>query len=245
MLKSKALLIACISLSCIVSLSYALSPAASTRQRIEAPPENTSQALEVISTARVEDRVKLALKNVSKKTITGYQLSIGESRVQIEFLDADEPSQQALAPEGVYEEWYKLSPNTADIKITILAVVFDDGKSEGDERFIKEIKDVRHGKRLQLARIIPLIRKAEVAQDMDTAAALEDLEIQITALPEFKDATLSGNVQLGLQNGREFILNKIRALKHTNRNRGLPQRTIVIGNLREHTERKLEALATQ
>src|SRR2546423_1497821 len=104
------------------------------RQNITALPEATSHALEVVSTERVEDRVKIALKNVSNKTINGYQLSVSGSRVQIEFLDADDPDQQALAPGEVYEDWFKLKSASADLEVIILAVVFEDGESEGDKR---------------------------------------------------------------------------------------------------------------
>lgn len=242
MQKPKVLFVVLITLICIVPLSYALSSVRSTRQ-VKDQPTAISHALQVVSMKRVEDRVKVVLKNVSNKSITAYQISVNGGRVQYEFLDADDPSLQELTPGSVYEDWFPLSSAATDVEVTVLAVVFTNGKSEGDERFIKEIKDVRLGQRMQFARILPLIRKVEGAQDLDTAAALTELEAQIRALPEIKDATLSGNVGLGLHNGKEFILNRIKALKHTNQTRGLPDRAVAIGRIKERTEKKLAALA--
>lgn len=229
-------------LGVLVIISTAVSSSTILRPQRSLKVKNTTQALQLVGTSRVEGRIKLTLRNVSPKNINGFQILVGKSRVQVEFLDADEPGRQTLASGGIYEDWFlnESNPNVPDV--VIFAVMFEDGSSDGEADMIREMEQTRQGKRIQVERFKSLLQNALAASGGDTVEVLEKIEHDILATPEDMDERLPGNVKLGLYNEKSRLLNELRHLK-----RNLPTGDILntkteLIKLKERIDRRLSKL---
>ncbi|HEX8128887.1 MAG TPA: hypothetical protein VF527_07285 [Pyrinomonadaceae bacterium] len=201
-----------------------------------------THALSIFSATINEDSIKLALKNESDKKINGFQITVNELRVQVEFLDADEPARQVLHPGAIYEQWYQFHPTSKTPEISIQAVVFEDGSSDGDTNMIREIKETRLGQKMQLQHFIPSLKKALKAPDADTIAVLDRLESEILSLEENQSDNLSGNIKLGIHNEKTRILGMIQQLRRTQQTRGSVQIKKVLVDFQEKAEKKQSKL---
>ncbi|HEX8774912.1 MAG TPA: hypothetical protein VF735_15165 [Pyrinomonadaceae bacterium] len=180
--------------------------------------DNKTQAFQIISSEINNGVVTVSLRNGYSKTINGFTLGDSESSgIQIDFTSTD----SAIAPGENYQ--YKIplrsiqsSLNSAEnnkFKLKVLSVVFDDGSSDGDYHAIVQMKNRRHGEKVQLARIIPLLNKALASSDADIFDALSRLKSQISALSIEPENGQPAEIVGGLHHGKEDALAQIRALE--------------------------------
>jgi len=101
--------------------------------------------------------VVLTLRNDSNRVITAFELDDSGVILRAEMISSD----RVMAPGTTTTKLCGLpSPTSPENGITVLAVVYEDGTSEGDAKFVKQIFDERAGTQAQMARILPLFRDA-------------------------------------------------------------------------------------
>lgn len=207
--------------------------------------DNKTQAFQIISAIRDGETVQLSLKNGYSKAISGFTISSSDtSGVQVDFTPADE----VIAPGGIYN--YKTSvaslqsSDSLSDKLTlrILSVVFEDGTSDGDHQAIADIKNRRLGEKIQLARILPLLRQALSSPDADRPTVLARLKSQITSLPVKPENGQPGEITGGLLHGKEYILRDIRALEQEQSEEGNVNLREKLNKIKERYERKAARL---
>lgn len=155
---------------------------------------------------------EIIFKNQYSKRITGFEISIAGTRVQTELiLGGDE--QEFIPPGSVYPKAYAAQAELYKYGIQILAVMFDDGSSDGDITYIKEIKDYRLGIKIERERVLSLLEPIINSKNQDTSTALEAMEAQLSAtLPLSQQTGKLDNIGLGVRNEKQRILDEIRML---------------------------------
>ncbi|MGI9107454.1 MAG: hypothetical protein ACR2G4_14545 [Pyrinomonadaceae bacterium] len=160
----------------------------------------------------------LLLKNTYSKTINGYTLGIGPGgKVAVDLTIGS----QAIAPGSIAEERIPISNLQASSKgdtpqiITILAVLFEDGMSDGLPQVIAETRDRRLGTKIQIKRILSLIHISLTSLDSNKQIALNKLKTQITSLSEEPESGKSPNVKRGLRSAKEDTLTRLQNLERS------------------------------
>ena len=171
---------------------------------------NETRLLEVAKAEPKADSINLVLKNNHTKYITGFQIRIGQVTVQSEFIGSDE----VFPPGTVYEKQYPVEEKSSRASITVLAVIFEDGSSDGNPQYIKQIKDKRLGEKTQIKRAIPLLQKGSEASEGDPAEALRQLRADISSLAVKDKEYLSDDYALGLHDRKALLLRQLERLQH-------------------------------
>ena len=179
-----------------------------------------TEALEVVSASAVNRFAKVSLKNVSNKNVNGVQLAINGGILQIEFLDADAPENQKIAPGAIYEEVFPFD-GKEPVEVAILAVTFDDKSSDGRASLANQIFETRKGVKKQLVRFKPLLADALKSFDADSFTVFDRLERAANELPE-GDSEDSGAMRMGQIQAKHRIIQEINFVKEKHLNhRGL------------------------
>ncbi|SRR6266404_392722 len=165
-----------------------------------------------------EEFVVLEMKNVSRKGITAYSISADPNgRTDRDY----SISGHVIEPGEIEEiEIPRTAVKSADLinspgEIRILAVVFEDGTSEGDPAICSWIRDQRRGKKVQFRRIEQLLRRAINANDAPTLANLKTLRDSIASLPETTGEMDSAAFRSGLRGAKGLVVNLIDRLETT------------------------------
>jgi hypothetical protein len=161
--------------------------------------ERQTPALEVTAVDTTRDRETITLKNVSSRVITAYVVSAASMSVHTFESIGSGPAH----PPG--ETWvWTIGPElgrSVDQTIRILAVVFEDGSTEGNTPKIRELQYQRMGMLLEYARIDRILaahRGVVVDKDVLNAA--------IGRLPETSDEAMRSlaNVKFSGRSTREI-----------------------------------------
>jgi len=175
---------------------------------------NKTSAFSILEIKKISDNLfEITYKNNYSKTITGFEVSIGGMRIQTELiLGGDE--QQFISSGNTFQKAYAAQEGLDRDGIQILAVVFDDGSSDGDTRYIKEITDYRLGMKTERQRVLALLEQVITFKNQDISTALGELEANISSTaPSTQQESRLDNVQLGIRNERRRMLDEIRILK--------------------------------
>ncbi len=182
------------------------------------PPETIVKSLvkltPVTATILADNVLDVTLRNDYDKDVTAVAAEYaGGHTYHREYLSSQIKSRQTLAP-GATDLFYYEKPPTPGQKVRIIAVIFSDGTSDGDEEEIQWMRDVRRGIRIQLHRMLPYF--ANVANDLHlarkefqvTAVKFATLKSVAESLSVASDdgAPLSRGLESGLRHGRAFIL---------------------------------------
>jgi hypothetical protein len=196
--------------------------------------DNKTQSLEVISAETSEGWVHISLRNNSKKSVDGLQVRVGDVAVQTEFLGTDITFQAG----SVFAERYPTQQDSNNRGVTILCVVFDDGSSEGQPKYIKQIDDTRLGARTQTRRALSLIDQALARSNVNTET-LEKLKTDISSLPVRDNDDDNNDIVAGLQNRRAQLISQIEGVRSAQAMVGTngPQELIA---LKQHLNRSIK-----
>lgn len=153
---------------------------------------NKTQALNVDSVSEARPTYTLKVRNVSHKAINAiHSYGFENDRKQ----GGSGSSAANLIPAGrifviqqrfdLMEERLKTKAQSSPAKreIVIAAVVFDDGSYEGEPDVAADMAANLVGKRIQLSRVLPLLRKLVASQSQDSNQ-MKMLQEEIAALPE-------------------------------------------------------------
>jgi hypothetical protein len=166
-----------------------------------------------------DDDYILLLKNNYSKNINGYIIGIGASgKVTVDLTIGS----RVITPGDVAEEHIPISnlripseggaPNPS---ITILAVLFEDGTSEGAASAISEIKERRAGTKIQLKRILPLIQNLLSSPGSTKLTTLGQLKKQISSLPEGAEDATSAHAKKGFRSTKDDALMSLQNLEQS------------------------------
>lgn len=188
------------------------------RQKINRISETV--ALQVLSALVMNRRAKVSLRNVSTKNVNGIQLAINGGIFQIEFLDADGPENQKIAPGAIYEEVFPFD-GVEPVEVAILAVTFDDKSSDGRASLANQIFETRKGVKKQLVRFKPLLADALKSFDAESFTVFDRLERAANELPD-GDSEDSGAMRMGQIQAKHRIIQELNFVKEKHLNhRGL------------------------
>jgi Tfp pilus assembly major pilin PilA len=178
--------------------------------------KNRTSALQLAVSEVEVDVLRLQLKNTSRKAINGYTLSFGDGTTeQTDYTIGD----QVIAPDQVEERRITLSRTAsrdaaaAQHEMEVLAVVFTDNSSEGDNDAAVAILDTRKGLAIQERRLMPLLEEALKATDANLPSALATLKSRLAALPDPPESKLSLAVKHGLHDAKEGLVYRIQELE--------------------------------
>lgn len=224
-------------LGCIVIISASLLLTQSqSRHQNGLQVDSDTQAFQVISAERTGRYIRVLLKNNSSRGINGYTISVDDAQITKDITIAN----RVIAP-GETDEFHVPGDDNPSPEIRVLAVIFDNGMTDGNPSASAQLKGRRLGLKTQLQRILHLLQKALNDRQLDTRAAIDRLKTDISSLSERPDSTLPPESVGGLHDMREEVLSAIEDL-------GLSQETqksVLQGKLKllkSHLEQRLAAL---
>lgn len=142
--------------------------------------QNQTRSFELIRARQNLDVDKagpeLSLNNRYERNITAFALSVNGLIVMTDFAYSEGQDQRAIAPGAVYTSVfstiYSVNPAVASregFNVNVLAVLFDDNTSDGDEKAIAMLRYPRLKSKQLLTRIIDLFD-----QDLDSPRTTDD-----------------------------------------------------------------------
>jgi hypothetical protein len=186
---------------------------------------NLTEGFKPSSLTEKDGKYVMLLENNYSKNINGYVIGIGKSgKVAVDLTIGS----RAITPGGVAEEHIPISNLRAptDLRasteegaptpgITILAVLFEDGTSEGAAPVIAEIKERRAGTKIQLKRILSLLQSSPTSARTAKLIALGELKGQIASLSEGTQDAMSLHAKRGFRGAKEDILTRLETLEQS------------------------------
>lgn len=160
--------------------------------------QNKTRAFEVTRARRNLDfdtGPELSLKNGYEKNITAFAVSVNGLIVMSDFAYSENEDHRTIAPGVVYTSGFgnvRRSINSAtaageDFDIEILAVLFDDKSSDGDDKGVAFLRGNRRKSKRILTRIIDLLNeRLEPVRNIDDTASAE-LRHRISSLSSNPD----------------------------------------------------------
>jgi hypothetical protein len=183
---------------------------------------NKTAAFQVVSLElnAARDAYLLTLKNGYGKNINGYSIGAGASKLDVDLTGGE----RTIAPGDTAKESIPVSNLRAgsnetqpQADVSVLAVMFDDGSHDGDERAIAMVRQRRLGAKLQLQRINAILESAIATSSGVTPDTIDNVRTQISALSVEPPAGQSPMLKSGLKSAKEDLLLEIDRLKQ---NRG-------------------------
>ncbi|HYJ88544.1 MAG TPA: hypothetical protein VEW46_20930 [Pyrinomonadaceae bacterium] len=195
---------------------------------------NKTRSFEVLGVQRGPQEVKLTLKNNYPKTVTAFQISIGDNFTITEELIFAELSDIGIRPQEMVVKTYPLPLSllqNPSVNVIIKAIVLDDGTGDGDVLAFEDIKAARVGEEIQIRRTLKKLHefinsgesnvtrlRNEVSASLnasDSHTLKEVLEIEPAGvINRHSNSRLSDNLKRGLENGRQNALRKISEIEN-------------------------------
>jgi len=198
-------------MACTIGLIAVIWPTSknTVRQNSQLQLINETLSLQVTSLERKGDSIHLVLKNGYMKDITGFQVRVGNVTIQSEFIGSDE-----VFPPGVlYERVHSVQNGIDEKGIAILAVVFDDGSSDGNPKYINQIKYKRLGEKTQISHALPFIQKVLDASAVNWADSLKKLKSEIQSLEVKQSNQFPEDFVLGLHDRKLQLIRQIETIQ--------------------------------
>jgi hypothetical protein len=158
----------------------------------------------------------VTIRNSGVRTIRAYMLRCGDVALLQEFVP---PIHPGLLPGQVHERDFPIRPaakpdksslsqqNSASCSaLSLSAVLFDDGSAEGSANDIRNLKELRAGRVIQLNRIMALLREASTSdREPDAQTVLQDIARSVANLSLTLDDGRRPRhyTEVGMQNARQ------------------------------------------
>jgi len=101
-----------------------------------------------------------------------------------------------------------------------VSILFEDKASEGDTHYVQLVKDKRSGQRMELNRLVPLLRKAsETPRIQQSTALIQTLETEVSntvsesRIPASQSSLQTEARLIGIRTARNRVLNEIQRIK--------------------------------
>jgi hypothetical protein len=206
-----------VSVLVILALGFGMSSTGLYRrnsgQQVSTPPvKNLTMSLQVVKTEWTKQGDLLViLKNGYDKAITDYQVAVGQTQIETQFTDG--LTSKALAPGATQEEVYPPQAGAEMGNLTIVGVVFQDGTSDGDPQFAKEITEKHKGAEFVKTRALPMLRKALDSFDVNSPNTIGKLKSQIREIPDGRELGLSPDARAGNRHMVDYLLYRLNMLQ--------------------------------
>ena len=183
------------------------------REKIDLKKLNLSNKTSSLSLSKMErvsnELIRFSLKNNSSKKINGYFISWGSKTILVDYTLSDK--EENIPPYGdfVLEQHIDLDPDLYSKGFSILAVVFDDGTSEGDTPYVNNILDYREGNRVQIKKAISFLEKYP-SQELSPDRIKRELNTFVEDFGNSKvETSVSQYIKFGMNDAKEVILGDI------------------------------------
>lgn len=163
--------------------------------------QNKTHSFEVVqanSNPEANGCIQLSLRNGYRRNITAYVVTANRLISIIDFLYSEGDDQSGIAPDAVHTRPVcvpkAIDPEIAATEgrqIFVQAVVFDDGTGDGDPEFIADILNRRRGSKIQLTRIIGVVKRVLNSGNTIDDNALEALKSEISSLTTESQASVA------------------------------------------------------
>ena len=183
---------------------------ANSTQQSEIQVENRTQAFQVVNMERSADYLRVWLSNNYNKGINGYTIAVGTNLQITKDLTI---ANRVIEPGGTDEFRVSADNLNGQQNLRVLAVIFEDGTTDGDPSATQMISNRRLGLRSQLERILPLILRVLNSPNPVNASSLQQLRSQIASLPSRPDATLPAGSLGGLHDMKEELFSEIEEIR--------------------------------
>ena len=164
--------------------------------------------------------IQLSLRNGYRRPITAYVVSANRLITIIDYLYSEGEDQRGIAPDAVHTTPVcvpkAIDPDIAakeGRQIFVQAVVFDDGTGDGDPEFIADILNRRRGSKIQLTRIIGVVKRVLNSGNTLDDAALEAFKSEISSLTTDSQASVAESDSLRGQ--KDAALSLLDGLTHS------------------------------
>lgn len=172
---------------------------------------NRTRLFKVLASELSQDRegVLLRMRNDYDKRITSFQLSYGIVTLKKELIyrEAD-----WIGPHQVYSFENEAEPELETRGIGVLALILEDGTSDGDRQAVKELRQYRSGIRIAINEFLPKLQRAIRSRKESLQSAIHDVRSETLGLPELPDASLPYYTRLGIHDQRWRIAEELRIL---------------------------------
>jgi hypothetical protein len=201
------------------------------------PIQSRVPNLTIVDTSINDDTVLVTLRNDSSKTITAYSASSDGPIYRNELLDTT----SVILPGTMFTDGYG-PPRSNHKGIFILAVVYEDGTTEGVPKFINQILDARAGKQAQLQRILPIFEDGLVdAKNATFKQKWQTNALKIQNLPN-RETGKSFEYNAALEDEKNLALIKVQQFEQIEQQEGEAKAREELIYIKEDYERKNQTL---
>lgn len=183
--------------------------------------DNKTKGLTVASLSREGDLIRVLLQNNYPSAISSYKFSVGvalESRNFIFPLMGEVlgiQNEQSFPPGHVRQEFCPLQSEIETYGIKILAVILEDGTTDGDPHHLVAMQEWRMGVKMHRQHILRFLDHAVGLAPAKLRTHLARVETSSSPLSEEDEQNLPLQVRHGLNDEREHFLQMIHSLQAT------------------------------
>ena len=128
------------------------------------------------------------------------------------------------------------SPSRPENGIAVMAAVFEDGTTDGDPEFVKQILDARAGKQAQLARILPILEEAFITlKEAGSNQKWQTIQLKIAQLPDCEKRK-SFEFCAAFKDEKELALREVKQVEQIKKDRGDDVAQAMISHIKERYE---------
>jgi hypothetical protein len=175
---------------------------------------NKTSSLQVISYKVIDNEAHFLLKNVSKKDINAFYVTIlsnGDGTTyQVELLYSDIKTE--ISPDQDFTFRAPLEEISRYKNFTLHAVLFADGTSDGEQSYVQEIIEVREGEKIQLIKGLRWIKEITSLPNIESTSEFTNLNQKLSSL-YITDKTESQAFNSGLSSGKETLTNYLQKIQ--------------------------------
>jgi hypothetical protein len=179
--------------------------------------ENRTQGLIIIGLEKdiEHNHVRLFLRNDYKKAITGYKLSIGGVFQYRELMTRGYESINSTFIQGsTRQEYLAFQPGIETSGIKVLALIFDDGTTDGDPQYVREIRHYRLGMKMRREQSLNLLKEMQDLPFDEAPAALASIiESQIPSISAQDGEELPLEMKFGFEDEKKRFLREIQYIQ--------------------------------
>lgn len=174
--------------------------------------QNKTTGITVVSMEMVGDSLNLKLRNDYGKIVTSYELGIGAVTIHTECLTGADHNDVFL-PGTERIEYSSVQPDMDKLGVRVLAAIFEDGSADGDQQYVREMREYRKGMRMQRERSVVLLSTLVNLDSDQIQTALGNFETESPPVSEEQQKQLPYFVRRGLGDERDRFIRLARGLK--------------------------------
>jgi hypothetical protein len=183
----------------------------------EIPVQNLTNGLTVIKLEKniKSDSLRVLLRNDYAKTITAYDVSVGSGTIQSQCLTEETDERAFIHPGDTREETYPLQDDVDTLGIRVLAVVFEDKTSDGEQRYIQELQEYRTGLKIEIEGTLRQVKDTLQLSKGELQQAIARLA---SSTPERDEEALPHFVKLGLRDATARVTSRKQSVLQNHQN---------------------------